>query len=157
MWQNGYDAYLESRLLSADPVELVRILYQTAVQAVRDARRHLAAGEICERSRAVTKACEVLVELACALDHERGGEFSRTLAQLYDYMQLKLTEANIHQQDPPLAEVLSLLNTLAEGWDGIQQQPAPAPPAAPPKENRWEPPAMAEAEPVGSGSHAWSL
>ena len=42
MKSNRHDAYLESRVLSADPVELVHMLYQACVQAVREARHHLA-------------------------------------------------------------------------------------------------------------------
>ena len=38
MWQNAQDAYLESRILSADPIELVRLLYHGAISDVRDAR-----------------------------------------------------------------------------------------------------------------------
>ena len=28
MWHNAHDAYLESRIESADPIQLVRLLYQ---------------------------------------------------------------------------------------------------------------------------------
>src|SRR6516162_2739350 len=111
MWNNDHDAYLESRILAADPVELVNLLYQACRQCVRDAREHLAAGRIGERSRAITRACEILIELAGSLDHARGGEISQRLAQLYDYMQRRLLEANIKQSGEPLAEVLGLLNT----------------------------------------------
>ena len=42
---NGHNAYLESRILSADPIELVNMLYQACTGAVREARHHLAKGE----------------------------------------------------------------------------------------------------------------
>src|ERR1039458_5604100 len=51
MWQNAHDAYLESRVLSADPLELVHLLYEAAIEAVREARRYLAAGETAVRGR----------------------------------------------------------------------------------------------------------
>jgi len=56
-----------------------------------------------------------LVQLFQALDHDRGGDLSHRLAALYDYMLRRLTEANFHQRDEPLAEVLNLLSTLADG------------------------------------------
>ncbi len=120
MWNNGHDAYLESRVLSADPIELVNLLYQGGMQAVREARLHLAEGRIAERSREITKACHIVIELAVSLDHERGGEISRRLALLYDYMHRRLLEANMRQTDEPLADVLGLLTTLAEGWEGVR-------------------------------------
>jgi len=129
------DAYLESKILSSDPVGLIRLLYDAAVTAVRNARAHLASGEIAERSRAISKAMAILTELSGSLDHLAGGEISRNLARLYNYMQERLLEANLKQTDQPLAEILELLNTLAEAWHGgsdtrpevADQMPASAP------------------------------
>jgi flagellar secretion chaperone FliS len=126
MRNNAIDAYLESRILSADPIELVNLLYQACTGAVREARHHLASGEIAARSRSITKASEILIELAASLDHERGGAISQRLGQLYDYMLRRLTEANFQQSDAPLAEVLGLLCTLAEAWEGLKPQEKPA-------------------------------
>jgi len=123
MWQNAHDTYLENRVLSADPLELVHMLYQAATRAVQDARRHLAGGEIPARSRSITKAHAILTELMNSLDHERGGEISQRLAQLYDYMQRRLLESNFCQVDEPLRDVLGLLATLTEGWEGVKRQP----------------------------------
>jgi flagellar protein FliS len=134
MWQNAHDAYLESQVLSANPLELVHLLYEAAIAAVREARRHLAEEEIAARSRSITRAFGILQELVAALDHERGGEISTRLIQLYDYMQRKLLEANFRQTDEPLAEVLGLLATLTEAWEGVKQDTQPPMAAA----NPWE-------------------
>ena len=119
MYANANAAYLESRVLSADPVELIRLLYQGASGAVRDARRHLDVGAIADRSRSISKACGVLAELISSLDRERGGEIAQRLGQLYDYMHARLIEANLQQADAPLAEVLGLLATLSEAWEAV--------------------------------------
>ncbi|MGD0499352.1 MAG: flagellar export chaperone FliS [Bryobacteraceae bacterium] len=126
MYSSANDAYLESRVLSADPVELVRLLYQAAADAVRNARRQLAAGDIAARSRAISKASAIVIELAASLDHERGEGIAFRLAQLYDYIERRLIQANIQQDDAPLAEVLGLLATLSEAWEGVRQRPQPA-------------------------------
>ena len=148
MWNTAQEAYLENRILSADPVELVRLLYQAALAAVRDARLALAAGDIAPRSRAISKACEIVIELNAALDHSRGGDISPRLAALYDYILKRLLDANLQQSDTPLSEVLSLLTTLAEGW---AQTRAPAERAA--AASPWAVPE----EPAVCGSQAWSV
>ena len=156
MRHDAHDAYLEGRVLSADPVDLIRLLYQTGIRAVQDARRRLADGKILERSKAVTKASQVLIQLATALDHERGGEISRRLAALYDYMLRRLTEANFQQRDEPLAEVLSLLVTLAEGWEGVRSDAKPASAPQPAAATQWKP--ELATEPAASrAEHAWSF
>lgn len=105
-----------------------------------------------ERSKAITRSSQVLIQLIAALDHERGGELSRRLAALYDYMLRRLHDANFRQCDEPLAEVLSLLATLAEGWEGVRPAAKPAPVAT----NPWN--SAAPPEPSASyAEHAWSF
>ena len=113
------DAYLESRLLTADPLELVRVVYRSAVDCTRRARAHLAGGRIAERSREISRTLALISELAGSLDHARGGAISENLAMLYDYLQRRLLEANMYQKAEPLAEVESLLTTLLAGWEQV--------------------------------------
>ena len=117
-WQS---AYLESRILSADPLELVSLLYQGALDSVHDARKYLADGDIQARSTAISKVTDIVTELEASLNHEAGGSISRGLADLYQYMRMRLLHANIRQDDAILAEVQSLLATMAEAWKGIQK------------------------------------
>jgi flagellar protein FliS len=132
MASSAHDAYLESKVLTADPLELVRMLYRLAMDRIRDARRYLEAGDAVARSGAISTASEALAELGCSLDHQAGGELSRRLAQLYEYMQWRLVEANFHQSAEPLNEVLSLLSTLSEAWQTIKPEPRAAAPDAQP-------------------------
>ena len=142
MMNPAHEAYLTQRILSADPVELVRMLHRAVSESVEAARAHLASRDIRARSSAISKAVEILAELAGTLDHQRAPELSRNLAALYDYMQRRLLEANFRQAEAPLAEVLGLVRTLAEGWHGVSNAnapaasaPAPHAPAAP--KNGW--------------------
>lgn len=130
MMNPAHEAYLSQRILSADPVDLVRMLYTGVSEAVEGARAHLAARDIRRRSAAISKAVEILAELTATLDHGHAPELSRNLAALYDYMQRRLLEANIQQADAPLAEVMGLVRTLAEGWQGVAPGAAHAAPVS---------------------------
>ena len=123
---NVYSNYFEMEILNADPVQLVTILYRAALVSAGAARKHLEAREIGERSRSIAKTQGILHELMMSLDHERGGQISRSLGALYSYMLERLIEANSQQADAPLAEVEKLLSTLLEGWNGIREEPAAA-------------------------------
>ncbi len=111
-----YRHSLESEVLSASPVELIRILYRAAIDSVVQARVYLRDGEIEGRSRSISKASAIITELATSLDTSAGGDVGRSLAELYDYLQRSLTEANLKQADEPLAECEILLSTLLDGW-----------------------------------------
>lgn len=124
---NWKAAYLESRILSADPVELVCILYEHAILAVEDARECIGRGDIAARSKAISKAIAIVGELESSLDHKGGGEVARNLARLYQYIRIRLLAANSKQDAGPLVEVERLLNTVAEAWRAIRSKAVPAP------------------------------
>lgn len=117
--------YLETQVLGADPVDLVRMLYRGAIGAIEDARNHLKTGDIMARGNSVNKAMDILSELALSLDQQVGGEFAVRLGNLYSYIQRNLIRAHVEQSDVPLAESAKLLGTLLEGWDEMKSTPAP--------------------------------
>jgi flagellar protein FliS len=119
---SGIETYFESGVLSADPVELVRMLYRAAVDALEKARRHLGDGDIGARSEQITKAGSILTELTFSVNRDADPELAGNLVELYDYMQRRLLQANLEQTDEPLAEVSRLLSTLLEAW--LQCEPA---------------------------------
>jgi len=119
--------YEENRILNASRIELVRILYAAALRAVRNARERLRAGDIAARSREISKAQAILLELSTSVDCSQHREFGQRLLALYDYMQNRLAEANREQKDAPLGEVCYLLGTLQEGWEKCpEEEPEPA-------------------------------
>ncbi len=111
--------YFEQMVLSASPVELVRLLYQRAISAVREAREHLKSRRIEARCDSINLAYSVLMELTSSLRMEDAPELTANLNALYAYMQARLIDANVRQDDEPLAEVVGLLMTLAEAWNSI--------------------------------------
>jgi len=115
------NTYEENRILSASPLELVQILYTAAKRAVQNARQHLRAGDIAARSREITKAQEILLELATSVDPSKAPDVSERLLALYDYMQAQLVEANTQQKDGPLGIVDGLLHTLQEAWSQVEE------------------------------------
>src|SRR4051794_40906990 len=121
---NAYQDNRENEILSATPLELIEMLYKGAIGFINDARRHLRAGDIRERSNAISKAAAILSELSQSLDYEKGGSIAKNLGELYDYMQRLLLKANSEQIEPPLAETAKLLETLLEGWQACTPAPA---------------------------------
>jgi flagellar secretion chaperone FliS len=124
-------AYLEGRILSASPLDLVNILYEHAILEVQQARESLARRDVAARSRSISKAISIIGELQSSLDHEAGGEIATRLGQLYQYMRTQLTAGNVQQSDKPLGEVAKLLESLGDAWrtvaNGAGGNGAPSP------------------------------
>jgi len=111
--------YFEETILNAEPIDLIRLLYQRAISRVQDAREDLRERRIPERVAAINQAYAVLLELVSALRSEAAPELSTGLRNLYCYIQQRLLDANMQQADAPLAEALQLLVTLEAGWAGV--------------------------------------
>ena len=85
---------------------------------------------------------------------EAGGDLAKRLQALYGYSLVRLMDANLHQTDGPLSEVLGLLSTLSEGWQAIaKSDPIPERPQAP----NWGASAEIASEGVSAQSHSWTL
>jgi flagellar protein FliS len=145
---SGISTYLESGVMSADPVELLRMLYRGAIDAVEKARQYLRAGDIGGRSAQITKAGAIVAHLAFSINPDADPAMGRNLVELYDYIQRRLVRANLEQSDGPLAEVLQLLETLLASWSTS----GPAATVRPEVHAEAEP---AQAAPAGAnGGHA---
>jgi flagellar secretion chaperone FliS len=114
--------YFEQTILNAEPLELIRMLYQRAISCVRDGREHLRHKRVAERSAAILRAYSAIAQLLAALRPETAPELCGRLRNLYFHMQQRLLDANMQQADEPLAEVLGLLITLDDAWAGAAAQ-----------------------------------
>ncbi len=123
---------LDSGVDAADPHKLVLMLFEGAMIAVNDARRHLIDKQIAARGMAISKAIMIIENgLKASLDMNSGGDLAQHLANLYDYMRNQLLSANLHGSDRPLEEVHRLLGDLKDAWAQVGGAAKPAAPATP--------------------------
>ncbi len=121
---------IESSVTAADPHKLISMLFQGALQAIANARGAILRKDIPAKGAAISKAILIIDDgLNASLDKNVGGELAQNLASLYDYMVLRLLNANMKNDVALLDEVTRLLTELKEAWDSIR--PASGAPAAP--------------------------
>jgi flagellar protein FliS len=123
---NPYDNYLEGNVLTASPIELVRMLYRFVIERMGDAIHCSNAGDIVGRGLAVSRATDGLTELLCSLDHAHGGNVSRQLAELYGYCVSRVLQGHMEQDKTPFEEVDRLMSTLLQGWEQVGGAEIPA-------------------------------
>jgi flagellar protein FliS len=117
--------YLEHKVLSASPLELVCLLYEGGIEALQDAKRHLASGDVLARGRSIARVQAIVVELLSSLNAQVDQDLARRLTLLYDYILRKLEEGHREQAAGPLDEAEQLLRNLHEGWRQLSGQMAP--------------------------------
>ena len=130
----------ETGVSTGDPHQLVNMLYDGALAAVNQARAHMQAGRTADKGAAIGKAIRIIDEgLKVSLDRNAGGQLAFRLLDLYEYMVMRLLQANLRNDETALAEVATLLRELRDAWAQIR-------PAAPP------PPGSAAVKPVPAGT-----
>ncbi len=106
-------------LEGASPHRLIQMLMEGALEKIAAARGCMVHGDMAEKGRQISWAISILSGLQASLDLENGGELSRNLDALYDYMVRRLGEAGARNDPALLDEVNGLLQELKQGWDGI--------------------------------------
>jgi flagellar protein FliS len=134
--QNYARTYRANSILTASPGQLVLLLFDAALNSLAIARK------ACDESATdprnletvhlqLVKAQKIIAELQGTLNLEAGGEFARTMYQLYDYYDRRLVEANLKKQSAPIAEVERLLGEVRNAWyEMLRQQETGAPQTA---------------------------
>ncbi|WP_110648390.1 flagellar export chaperone FliS [Salinicola peritrichatus] len=126
--RRGAGAYarvgVESAVMSADPHQLIVMLFDGAQAAINSARLHMQDGNRAAKGIAISKAIDIVNNgLAAALDHERGGEVADNLGRLYDYVGRLLLQANLRDDVTQLDEAASILETIGSGWRELRRDP----------------------------------
>lgn len=131
---NAYRAIgIETGVAASDPLGLVVMLYDGAMQAIVRAEAALATGDIEARGRYTSKAIDIVQQgLQASLDKTIGGALADSLANLYDYMGRRLFAANLKGDADAYREVRTLLADLRASWAALRH-PAPAADVAQPR------------------------
>ncbi len=114
---------LDGAVMDADPHRLVGLLLAGACERIRLAAAGISQQDPARKGKAIGEACAIIGHLNGSLDHEAGGEIARGLSSLYDYLQLRLTEANLHDDASALEESLHLLGEIEAAWNAIGSDP----------------------------------
>lgn len=128
--RNAISAYqkvsVDAAVEVADPHRLILLLFSGAQAAVGRARAAMQQKEVAAKGEAISKAIDIISNgLKASLDREKGGEIADRLDALYDYMVLRLLNANLKNDLKALEEVSGLLEEIHSAWREItpgQQQ-----------------------------------
>lgn len=101
---------------TASPGELVLMLYNECLRAMRNAAVNIDRKDIPGASACLMKAQDVILELRGSLNAEAGGDLAKNLDSIYDYAHTCLIEANIKKAQQPLADSMKVISELRDAW-----------------------------------------
>ncbi|HEU4685401.1 MAG TPA: flagellar export chaperone FliS [Nitrospira sp.] len=120
----GARQYQQTHVLTTSRVQLIVLLYDSAIQSLELACEGMQNGKAEEKARFLGRAVAIVTELSNVLDFEKGGEIAQSLYRLYDYMLAELLRANLRNNPRHLEGPLKCLVTLREGWQSLARQEA---------------------------------
>ncbi|MBI4682658.1 MAG: flagellar export chaperone FliS [Nitrospirae bacterium] len=118
--------YKKTVLATTDRVQIVYMLFEGASNHLKIARRKMESGDIISKGQHFSKATLIISELSNVLDMERGGEISRNLRSLYEYILQRLLYANLNNDLTAIDDSQRVIETLKSGWkemmEGLKQK-----------------------------------
>ena len=115
----------ETGISGASPHKLVQMLFDGFVESVAQARGALRGRQIEAKGRAISRALAIIDEgLHAGLNLSAGGALAAELDQLYTYVALRLTHANLRNDESALDECVALMDPLRSAWTQIAPQAA---------------------------------
>lgn len=111
---------VDTGVASATPHQLVTMLFEGFVGACSQARGAIQAGNVAAKGHAIGRAARIIEEgLRAGLNLREGGKLASDLNDLYGYVSLRLTHANLHNDEAAVAECQRLVQPLLDAWKAI--------------------------------------
>ncbi|QDF75907.1 MULTISPECIES: flagellar export chaperone FliS [Shewanella] len=112
---------VESDLSVASPHRVIQMLLAGAIERLAQAKCAIEQDDVAQRGLLIGKAIGIVNGLNGSLNMDTEGDVAVNLSQLYDYMLVRLSEANVNNDVKAIDDVVALLKTIKEGWDAIPQ------------------------------------
>jgi len=116
--------YLENMVANANPVRLVIMLYEKAINCLENA---LEIGDTedfdMQKSKyeEMGRALEIISVLDATLDMERGGEIAKNLREIYRSLTDELTYQMLKEDKERLEKVIKILRNLKSAWEEVER------------------------------------
>ena len=116
---NGYAAYANNKIMTASP-ELTLMLYEGAIKFCNIAIMAIEENSIEKANNNIQKVENIITEFQATLNHKY--PIAREFDNVYNYLQRRLTEANMKKDKDILEEVLGHLRILRDTWKEVMQK-----------------------------------
>jgi len=107
---------LHTDVITAEPHKMVAMLFDGAIVSIQRAKMHLAAQRVTERCEAVMLALEIVETLRVSIDASVDPAFAGRLNGLYQYVTMRLLQANVRRDAQALDEAGRILDQLRGAW-----------------------------------------
>jgi len=123
MYCNGIQSYRKTDVSTSDPMRLVIMCYEGAIDSLKLTKEKMKEKDYEKKAKAIIKVQNIIEELICSLDFEKGGEIARKLSSLYSYMLRRILQGDVNRDMSAFDEVIGMLNELLSAWRKVASKP----------------------------------
>jgi len=121
------DSYLQSKVIGADGVELITMLYDRAIVSLNIAKDSIMKGlddpELVKKKAVeLSRATDILYYLNDILDRQRGGQIAENLSLIYTTLAGELVKANLFNDVEIISKCIEILNNIKSAWEDVRNQ-----------------------------------
>jgi flagellar protein FliS len=113
----GYAAYANNKIMTASPAELTLMLYEGAIKFANLAIAGIEEKDIQKAHTNIIKVERIIEEFQATLDHKY--PVAKDFDNVYNYLLIRLKEANIKKDKEIMEEVLKHLRTMRDTWKEV--------------------------------------
>lgn len=113
---NPYAQYQQAQIDTASPERLLLMLYEGAIRFLNAGKKAILERKFDVAHTNIVKAQDIIVEFMATLNMKDGGEFAKNLFDLYEYLNRRLSDANMSKNAAIIDEVLGFVRDLHEAW-----------------------------------------
>jgi len=113
---------IDARCETSNKRDLVIMMYDAAIDAIKLARQHALRQEKRSVSASTSRALSILAALRQTLDRHQGGSVAEHLDDFYQFLMRRLVRAGGLNSTDDLAECEDLLGQVREAWAAITPQ-----------------------------------
>ena len=121
----AYSQQFASYTAASETVQKTRqlvMLYDAVIRFLQQAKTAMAAKKYEERMRLIQKASNIILALHKHLDHEKGGEISKTLDAFYAAIDLRLLKLHRSNSQSDCDAIIAEIKLMRDAWDKIDHK-----------------------------------
>lgn len=116
-YSNAYNTYKNNSVNYASKEQLLLMLLDGAVKYAKIGRQAILDNDIQKKHDNIIKTQDIFYELMISLDKNTGGEWAENLYAVYEFINHKLTEANMKKDVKIMDEVIPLIEEVRDLWN----------------------------------------
>ncbi|WP_454053764.1 flagellar export chaperone FliS [Clostridium sp. Marseille-Q7071] len=116
-YSNAYNTYKNNSVNYASKEQLLLMLLDGAVKYSKIGRQAIIDNDIQKKHDNIVRTQDIFYELMISLDKNAGGEWVENLYAVYEFINHRLTEANMKKDVKIMDEVIPLIEEVRDLWN----------------------------------------